>query len=60
MFRRLRVGEPVFVQDGLGGTIQAVVVELAAGKVGIRAGTDETGEVRFVDARHVHREDLGG
>ncbi len=60
MFRRLRVGDPVFVEDGLGGTTQAVVVELAAGKVGIRTGPKESEDVRFVDARHVHREDLGG
>ncbi len=55
MFKRFKIGEPVFVEDGLGATAQGLVAELASGKVGIRVGGDEADEIRFVDARLVHR-----
>lgn len=59
VFKRFKIGDPVFVEDGLGATTQGVVAELASGKVGIRMGVDEADGIRFVDARLVHREDLG-
>ncbi len=63
MRRRFKVGQGVFVDDGLGRTLHGHVVEIRGSRVGVRIGAGADEEVRYFDQRGLYDDEkcqLGG